>query len=102
MEFCAYAADASDIWYTSAVTLQSIIQQKPSLAWYIADTAKMSDASVVEHVLQYGDWHDFQLLLQVAGTKRTAELFNQTVKKKRSNYSPQIQHYFELYFQKYA
>lgn len=84
------------------MSIQSIIQKKPTLAWYIANPENMSDESVVEHVLQYGNWHDVQELINMAGIAKVSKIFHKTIQKKRCNYSPQIQNYFQLYFKNYA
>ncbi len=80
--------------------LSSVISDKPSLAWYVAKPAELSDESVVEHVLSYGDWQDVQKLVSLGTKKNIANLFFKTLGKKRKNYSPQIAHFFSLYFRK--
>ena len=84
------------------MSLHSIIQRKPSLAWYVKDPTSLSDASVVEHVLQYGNWADVQDLFKEKSISEVATLFSQTVQTSRSNYSPAIEHFFRLYFAKHA
>lgn len=84
------------------MSIQSIIAQKPYLAWYVKDPSQLSDASVVEHILQYGDWNDVTDLFKIRGIEQIAEIFFETTNKKRPNYTPQIQHFFTLYFDKHA
>lgn len=80
------------------MTVNSIIKNKPYLAWYIKDPEKLSETSVLEHVLNYGNWEDVQLFIKLKGLDETANLFNESLKNKRTNYSPAIKSYFSRYF----
>jgi len=81
---------------------QDIIKKKPYLAWYVKNPETLSDESVVEHVLNYGDWKDVQRLIKTMGLAKTARLFTKTSQKPRSNYYPKIQHFFTKYFKRHA
>ncbi len=70
--------------------------------WYVKDPGKLNDESIVEHVLNYGDWDDVQGMIKILGIKKTAEIFKREANRKRSNYRPEIKNYFHLYFHKYA
>jgi len=70
--------------------------------WYIKDLEHVSEASIVEHVLNYGDWDDVEKMFKILTIKNTARIFRQQIKNKRHNYSPQIKNYFKLYFEKYV
>jgi hypothetical protein len=87
---------------TSPKTVQGIIERKPYLTWYVADPKQLSDASVLEHVLNYGDWEDVQHFIQIKGLEETAQLFARHAKQTRCNYLPEIKAYFTKYFQKHA
>ena len=80
------------------MTVNNIIKNKHYLAWYIKDSEKLSEESVLEHVLNYGNWNDVQLFIKIKGMNGTAELFNKSLKNKRTNYSPAIKSYFFRYF----
>lgn len=80
------------------MTVNTIIKNKPYLAWYVKDPDKLSEESVLEHVLNYGDWDDVQLFIKIKGINATAKLFKKTTEKKRSNYKPIIKDYFLRYF----
>lgn len=80
------------------MTVNSIIKNKPYLAWYVNDPEKLSEESVLEHVLNYGNWEDVQLFIKIKGRDKTAELFKKTITKKRTNYTPAIKSYFYRYF----
>lgn len=82
--------------------VQDIIIQKPYLSWYTKDNTNLSEASVLEHVLNYGNWEDVQSFIKVFGLVASAELFHQIADKPRTNLRPEIKHYFNLYFEKHA
>jgi len=68
----------------------------------VALDTNLSPRSIVEGVLNYGDWEDVQKLLKLLGRKKVARIFFQGSQKKRSNYNPKIKHFFKLYLKKYA
>lgn len=80
------------------MTVHSIISNKPYLAWYIKEPTKLSEQSVLEHILNYGNWDDVQQFIEIKGHEKTAALFNESLKNKRTNYPPAIQSYFSKYF----
>ncbi len=84
------------------MSISSVIQKKPGLVWYVADPSQLSEESIVEHVLQYGDWEDVKSLFKEKSITEIGALFKKTLKKKRSNYSPAIKHFFKLYFSRHA
>ena len=80
------------------MTVNAIIKNKPYLAWYIKDPENLSEQSVLEHVLNYGNWEDVQQFIKIKGMEGSAKLFNKTLKNKRVNFSPEIKSYFSRYF----
>ena len=80
------------------MTVNSIIKNKPYLAWYVKDPEKLSEESVLEHVLNYGNWDDVQQFIRIKGKDKTTSLFKKTLKNKRTNYQPAVQSYFSRYF----
>ena len=84
------------------MTVNNIIVNKPYIAWYVKDPNSLSEESVLEHVLNYGNWEDVQQFIKIKGKDKTAELFNKTLTKKRTNYSPEIKSYFSKYFNNYV
>ena len=83
-------------------TTQEFIKQRPYLIWYVKDSDRLNDESVVEHTLNYGDWDDVCELFRIIGIRKAATIFNRQVCQKRINYDPKIINYFRLYFSKYA
>jgi hypothetical protein len=82
--------------------VQQLLAKKPYLAWYVRDPSKLSDSSVLEHVLNYGDWEDVQDFISIKGMQPTAEIFRAQLQKSRSNYSPIIRQFFTRYFATHA
>jgi hypothetical protein len=81
---------------------EKFLQNKHTLFWYIQDLSQLSDNSIVETILNYGDWQDFKDMISLFGLSKISQIFQQDIQKPRNNYRPEIQNYFTLYFQKYA
>lgn len=67
------------------------------MIWYTRDFDNLSNESVVEAVLNWGDFDDVKKLLSILGIKKTAQIFYKQVRRKRVNYDPKIRNYFELF-----
>ena len=80
------------------MSVNDIIKAKPYLAWDVMDLEKLSEESVLEHVLNYGNWDDVREFIRIKGKDETRELFKNTLARKRSNYSKEIESYFNRYF----
>lgn len=80
------------------MTIYDIVKKKPYLVWDIKNPEKLSEESILEHVLNFGNWDDVQLFISIAGLEKTHTLFQHSLKKRRINYTPQIQSYFTRYF----
>ena len=81
---------------------EDFINKNRHLFWYIKKPDKLTDEAVVEAILNYGDWDDVQEIIQILGMSKTAAIFRDRSKNKRSNYRPRIKNYFELFFNKHA
>ncbi len=87
------------------MTIHQFIKERPHLIWYVKDLDKLDEASIVEHVLNYGDWDDVQTMIKILGMDKVASIFRQKStpdKFGRQNYDPMVKNYFQLYFNKYA
>ena len=87
------------------MTIHQFIKKRPYLIWYVKNLENLSEASIVEHVLNYGDWDDVQEMIKILGLKKTAKIFrakSKPSKMGRQNYSKVVKHFFTLYFNKYA
>jgi len=82
--------------------LQVIILKKPYLAWDIPQNCSLSDKSSFEHILNFGNWDDFQKSIQIIGLTNLHNLFKRIISSKKPNLRPQTINYFTLYFDKYC
>ena len=84
------------------MTITNFIKKRPYLIWHVKDLDNVSESSIIEHVLNYGDFDDFNALIKILGINNIAKIFRTQIKNKRSNYSQKVKNYFTLYFNKYA
>jgi len=84
------------------MTINEFIKQRPYLIWYTKNYDNLTAESVVEATLNYGDFDDIKEMIKILGIKKTATIFRKEAKQKRTNLRPEIIHYFNLYFAKYA
>lgn len=85
--------------------LKEFIKQHSSLWWWVPEQAKenLSLNSVVEAILNYGSIEDIKQLFDIVGIKKVAEIFHEAINnRQRTNYSPEIKNFFELYFERNA
>lgn len=86
------------------MTRQQLIQKNSSLFWYTPEEKKqdISDALLVERILNDGSLDDYRDLISALGGKRVAKVFFSATGRQRSNYYPEIYHFFSLVLSKYA
>ena len=87
------------------MTIHQFIKKRPYLIWYVKDFDRLSEESIVEHVLNYGDWDDVQEMIKILGIKKIAKIFRAKSKPSemgRQNYTDKTKHFFTLYFNKHA
>lgn len=89
------------------MNIHQFIKKRPFLIWYVPKKSlgKLPESSIVEHVLNYGDWDDVQKMIKILGMRKTAAIFREKSKPSpmgRQNYRPEIIRYFNLYFDKHA
>lgn len=84
--------------------LKEFIAKRPHLIWYSKDYDALSEESIVEHTLNYGDWDDFKELMRILGIQRAADIFRKQMiaGRQQGNYYPEVRRYFKLYFDKHA
>jgi len=78
--------------------LQEILEEDPSLMWYVPKEGQLSDASIMEHVLNYGNWEQVQKMIGVLGKDKSVEVYRSIADKPRTNLRKKTKHYFDLYF----
>ena len=83
---------------------QQIIEKHKNLFWYTPEGKKqdISDALLVERILNDGSLDDFRELMGTLGGKRVAEVFFSAQGRQKKNYYPEIYHFFSLVLKKYA
>lgn len=82
--------------------IKEFIKKRPYLIWHVKDYDSLSEDAIIEAVLNYGNWKDFQKLIKILGLKKTAEIFRRQTGGSRTNYDKKTKNYFGLYFDKYA
>ena len=58
------------------MTIHKFIKKRPYLVWYVKDLSKLSEESIVEHVLNYGNWDDVQKMIKILAIKKVADWRN--------------------------
>jgi len=83
---------------------EQIIAKHRSLFWYTPEAEKqnISDALLVERILNDGTLDDYRELVNTLGGKRVAEVFFSATGRQRQNYYPEIYHFFSLVLKKFA
>lgn len=82
--------------------LQEFIKNRPGLIWYVKDYDSLDERSIVEHVLNYGQWEDFKEMIRIMGVDRAAQVFRENAFRPRTNYRKRTRHYFDQYFRAHA
>ena len=83
---------------------EQLIEKHKQLFWYTPEDRKrnISDALLVETILNEGTLDDFHELVAELGGKRVAEVFFSATGRQQGNYYPEIRHFFSLVLKKYA
>jgi len=80
-------------------SLIDLIKEKPYLFWDVKDIENLSEESIVEAVLNRGDFSDFLKLMDLIGIKRMADIFYNQISRRRKNYNKKTENYFRLFFE---
>lgn len=64
--------------------LQRLFRKKPYLAWDVKDKGSLSEKSILEHILNYGNWDDYLAAEKTLGLKKTKALDEELKKQKKS------------------
>ena len=78
------------------------VRKRKHLFWSTKNYDGLSNAAVVEGILNYGDMNDVRELISLLGIEEVAKTFRENTNRPRINYFPEVKNYFQLYFQKYA
>ena len=86
--------------------LKALIRKNARLFWYSKHSEKenLPLPVVLEFFINYADKENIKALFKTVGIKNAAAIFLEQVDDwgERSNYLPELQNYFTLYFKKYA
>ena len=86
------------------MTREQIIEKHKQLFWYTPEDQKkgISDAVLVERILNDGTLDDYRELIDTLGGKRVAKAFFSAKGRQKANYYPELYHFFSLLLRKYA
>lgn len=81
-----------------------IIKRHANLFWYTPEAKKeeISDALLVETILNYGTLDDYRELVAALTPERVAEVFFGATERQKQNYYPEIYHFFSIVLAPYA
>jgi hypothetical protein len=83
--------------------LGEFVKKRRGLFWSTKNYDGLSEAVVVEGILNYGDMDDVRELIKLLGIQKVARIFYEnTTNRTRVNYDPKIVNYFSLFFKKHA
>lgn len=86
--------------------LKALIRKNAHLFWYTKNSEKenLPLPVVLEFFINYADKESIKSLFNIVGIKNAAKVFFEQINQwgHRSNYFPEFQNYFTLYFTKYA
>lgn len=84
--------------------IKQFIRDHSALFWSIPEDRKeeISEAVLVEYILNYGTLADCRELIRLMGIKHIAGVFKQAKGRQKLNYYPEIYNFFSLYFARYA
>ncbi len=87
--------------------IKEFIREYSHLFWYTPDNKKeeISEAFLVETILNYGDMQAVKKLFRIMGIEKTADVFFKSIntsKRRKGHFHPATLNYFTLLFKRYA
>lgn len=82
--------------------IREFIKNKPYILWYTKNYDGLSKESILESILNYGNWDDYLFIESSLGRREVNNVFNHLKNQKRVNLRPQTINYFSNYFKVYA
>jgi len=86
----------------STLSAQEYIKSQPHLVWYVKDYASLSDAVILESILNYGTWQDVKTIEAILTPEKIRKLYQEIANKKRTNLKPKTKNYFDMYYRTHA
>ncbi|MDD3788178.1 MAG: hypothetical protein PHO94_05735 [Petrimonas sp.] len=87
--------------------IKEFIRKHSDLFWYIPQNKKedISDETLVEFILNYGDMHAVIELMNLFGVEKTKNIFENTLQispRRAANYNELTINFFQHYFRRHA
>jgi hypothetical protein len=84
--------------------IKAFIRDHSALFWSIPEDKKekISEAVLVEYILNYGNLDDCRALIRLMEVKQIAEVFRKVKGRQKMNYFPEVYNFFSLYFAHHA
>ena len=85
--------------------IETYIDARKELFWSVGENHKkdVKETLLVETILNYGSLEDVKGLFDLLGLQQTAAIFYKAIENRnRSNYFPQVENFFKLYFDRHA
>ena len=87
--------------------IRAFIRAHRELFWSIPEDKKeeISEAVMVEYILNYGDMKSIRRLIDLLGMQQVADIFFRSInlsERRKNNYHELSLNYFTLFFQRYA
>lgn len=82
--------------------IRKFIKNKPYILWYSKNYDGLSKESILEAMLNYGNWNDYLFIENALGIEEVKNVFNHLKNQKRVSLRPQTVNYFSNYFKAYA
>lgn len=104
MPGCGEVSSIMKVRNSHDVEIKDFIRQNQHLFWWVPKEQQdhISEESLVEHVLNYGDETSVKRLFELLGVESVSEVFYRQISGNRCNYFPQVINFFTLYFQRHA
>lgn len=78
-------------------TLQKFAQEHKQYWWWVPDVTKLSERSVIEGTLNFGQFEDKKQIIQLIGPAKVKKEFHEMVTMPRSNIRPEVASYWTDY-----
>ena len=77
--------------------LQKFAQDHRFYWWWVADVTKLSESSLIEGTLNFGDFEDKKEIIELIGPQKVKKEFHRMVTMPRSNIRPEVASYWTAY-----
>jgi hypothetical protein len=80
--------------------LRLLAEKNSSIFWDIKSISHLSDAAIVERIINYGDYESFQEIFSVLDMNNFYAIFSQLTNKDRNNLRPEAENLARIYANK--